>query len=180
MSKSDCDVKIIGATQLKKRLDSANLLKTPLRTYFNSTGAVVVKEAKKHVPKDTGKLKDSIVFNPIAQRGRLPAGIKIQAEAKYASYVHGFMNGKFRQSKPWSRTKPHWPPVSALVGWSKRKGLNPYAVAAGIAKKGTPIIPFLKIGYNKTRIKRKALLAITAKEVEKKWIESRKKVKLRS
>tara|TARA_B100000287_G_scaffold430919_1_gene487125 strand:- start:237 stop:764 length:528 start_codon:yes stop_codon:yes gene_type:complete len=169
--------KIIGANQLKKRLDSANLLKTPLRTYFNSTGAVVTKEAKKHVPTDTGKLKDSIVYNPLAQRGRLPAGITIKAEAKYATYVHGKMSGKFRQSEPWNRTKPHYPPVQALVGWSKRHGMNPYAVAASIARKGTPIVPFLKIGYNKTRLKRKALLLATTKEVEKKWKASRKNIK---
>ena len=86
------------------------------------------------------------------------------------------MHENFRQSKPWSRSKPHFPPVQALVGWSRRKGLNPYLVASSIAKKGTPIVPFLKIGYNKTRAKRRALLAITSKDIERQWKQSRKKL----
>jgi|TARA_R100001163_G_C5067744_1_gene207136 hypothetical protein len=176
MSKSDYEVKILGINQLRKRLDIAKLGAKPLRTYYNSTGMVVVKEAKKHVPEDTGKLKDSITYNPVMQRGRLPAGIRIKADAKYASYVHGYMHENFRQSKPWSRSKPHFPPVQALVGWSRRKGLNPYLVALSIAKKGTPIVPFLKIGYNKTRAKRRALLAITSKDIERQWKQSRKKL----
>tara|TARA_B100000287_G_scaffold166760_1_gene157299 strand:- start:1610 stop:2146 length:537 start_codon:yes stop_codon:yes gene_type:complete len=177
MAQSQFEVKIIGAKQLRRRLDSANLLLKPLRTYFNSTGMVVAKEAKKHAPSDTGKLKDSITFSPIAQRGRLPAGVSIKSNVKYASYVHGFMDGKFRLSEPWSRSKPHWPPVSALVGWSKRKGLNPYLVARAIAKKGTPIVPFLKIAYRETKAKRHALLAITTREVEDLWRKSRKSIR---
>lgn len=31
----------------------------------------------------------------------------------------------------------------ALMGWAKRKGLNPYAVAKSIEKKGSPAQPFL-------------------------------------
>jgi hypothetical protein len=49
-------------------------------------------------------------------------------------------------------------------------------VALSIAKKGTPIVPFLKIGYNKTRAKRRALLAITSKDIERQWKQSRKKL----
>ena len=34
-------------------------------------------------------------------------------------------------------TRPHRPPISAIAGWSRRKGLNPWAVAANIEKYGT-------------------------------------------
>jgi hypothetical protein len=34
-------------------------------------------------------------------------------------------------------TSAHWPPVSALRAWAEKKNLNPWAVAASIARKGT-------------------------------------------
>lgn len=44
-------------------------------------------------------------------------------------------------------TRPHWPPVSALAGWARRHGANPYAVAAGIAKHGTKAQPFMRPSF---------------------------------
>ena len=60
MSKQETSFKLIGANQLRKRLDLKNLTLKPLRTYYNATGKVVVKQAKKEAPSDTGKLKQGI------------------------------------------------------------------------------------------------------------------------
>lgn len=61
----------------------------------------------------------------------------------------GRFEGKFSSNVPYSMavhegTRPHMPPVSALEAWSKKKGLNPWAVAKNIAKFGTKANPFLK------------------------------------
>ncbi len=44
-------------------------------------------------------------------------------------------------------TKPHMPPVSALQDWAQSKGINPWAVAMSIKKKGTKANPFVKRTY---------------------------------
>jgi hypothetical protein len=41
-------------------------------------------------------------------------------------------------------TRPHWPPVDALVGWARRHGFaKPFLVARAIALHGTRAVPFL-------------------------------------
>lgn len=40
-------------------------------------------------------------------------------------------------------TKPHMPPVDGLKEWAASHGLNPWAVAFSISKKGTKAQPFL-------------------------------------
>lgn len=40
-------------------------------------------------------------------------------------------------------TGPHMPPIDAITPWAKKKGLNPWAVAMSIKKKGTKANPFL-------------------------------------
>lgn len=174
MASSEFEIKVTGANQLKRRLVSQGFLLLPLRQYFNSTGLAITARAREIAPKDLGTLRNSITFKPVRAKGRMPRGIKIMATAPYAIYVHGDPNKKYRQSPPFNRTKPHYPPVSALTGWAERKGLNPYAVAASIAEKGTPIIPFLKMAYNDTRAERKILLSIATRSIESNWKAGRK------
>lgn len=55
-------------------------------------------------------------------------------------------------------TKPHTPPISALIPWAKSHNLNPWSVQAKITKWGTDPQPFLfKIG--ETTIKEEGKLA---------------------
>ena len=42
-----------------------------------------------------------------------------------------------------SGTKPHWVPIDKLKPWAKIRGVNPWAVRASIAKKGTKAKPWL-------------------------------------
>lgn len=48
-------------------------------------------------------------------------------------------------------TKPHWVPIEALKRWAAQRGLNPYAVQAGIAKKGTRPQPFMHPAYDNNK-----------------------------
>jgi hypothetical protein len=167
------EYEVLGAKKLKKRLDLANLSALPLRKYFNSTGLIMTAKARELAPQDEGTLANSIRFRPVKRLGRLPRGIIVEATAPHAKFVHGDVNRKFRQSPPFNRTKPHFPPVEALRGWSERKGLNPYAVQQSIGKKGTPIVPFLRMAFNQSRPERKLLLKIVTIEIEQQFRKGR-------
>ena len=54
-------------------------------------------------------------------------------------------------SEPFNRTRPHFPPVKALTGWSKRHGMNPYQVAISIAEKRNANSSILKNGLQRFR-----------------------------
>jgi hypothetical protein len=48
-------------------------------------------------------------------------------------------------------TKPHMPPVDELKEWADSKGMNPWALAMSIKKKGTKANPFVPRTFSKTR-----------------------------
>ena len=177
MANTGFSVKVEGANKLKKRLDSKNLLYKPLRQYFNATGKSVKEYAKENTPTDTGKLKSQIKYKKVADRGRLPGGVKVYVTTPYASYVHGSMNKNFKykglrypeNKDSFNRTKPHWPPFKALTGWADRHGIPVYLVAKSISEKGTAIVPFLKMGYEQSKFDRKILLDLAMKKVENNW-----------
>ena len=181
MAKQQFKVEVQGAIQLKKRLDEKKLLYKPLRNYFNVVGKIVKKQAKTQTPEFTGRLKSQIKYKRVRDKGRLPGGIKVFVTTPYASYVHGSMdkNYKYRGLKypqdkdKFSRTKPHWPPASAIQKWADAKGIPVFLVQRSIAEKGTAIIPFIKMGYEQTEVQRKIALQQASKSVELMWKKSR-------
>lgn len=186
MAKKDFEFKVIGAEKLRKRLDSKKLLLVPLRNYFNATGKIVKEKAKENTPEDTGKLMASIKYKRVQQKGALPKGIKVYSSSPYAETVHGKItaNHKYKGMqlvKPYSRenresfdrTPPRFVSARKLKGWSDRHDMNPHAVSAGIARRGTPIIPFLKMGFEQSEAERKVLLKIATEQVERKWKSKR-------
>jgi|TARA_R100001163_G_C5066844_1_gene205512 hypothetical protein len=186
MANKDFEFKVIGADKLRKRLDSKNLLLLPLRNYFNATGKIVKEKAKENTPEDTGKLMASIKYKRVQQKGALPRGIKVYSNSPYAQSVHGAITAKHKYkgltlAKPYSksnrakfdRTPPRFVPPQKLKGWSERHDMNPHAVSAGIARDGTPIIPFLKMGYEQSEAERKILLKVATEQVERKWKSKR-------
>ena len=174
MASTEIEFKITDAESLRKRLKANNLLMTPLRNYFNASGKIIKEKSKEHAPVDTGALKRSIKYTRVKNTGRIPNKVKIYASANHASFVHGNPQSKFRMTEPFNRTRPHYPPVKALTGWAKRHGMNPYAVANSIAQKGTPIVPFLKMGYRDSAPERKVLLSIANKQIERQFKKGRK------
>ena len=175
MASSDIQFKITGAQNLRKRLKANNLLMTPLRNYFNASGKIIKEKSKGHAPVDTGALKRSIKYTRVKNTGRIPNKVTIFASAPHASFVHGNPNKKFRMSEPFNRTRPHFPPVKALTGWSKRHGMNPYVVANSIAQKGTPIVPYLKMGLRDAKPENKVLLQVATKQIERQFKKGRKR-----
>mgnify|MGYP000185499765 FL=1 len=110
---------ISGMTQIKRKLQNAGFTLIPLRHLMNEHSEVIVEEAKKVVPVDTGKLQKSIQAKNVAMRGRLPTSVKIEATAPHSAFVHGnfkrLPNGyrlpPKKNRKNWGganwRTKPH-------------------------------------------------------------------------
>lgn len=47
-------------------------------------------------------------------------------------------------------SKPHFPPVSALQAWADMHGINVWALAYSISKKGTQPHPYIKPTYDET------------------------------
>ena len=172
------EFKVIGAEKLKKRLKANNLLLTPLRDYFNATGKVVKKYAKENTPEDTGALTSSIKYKKVKSKGALPKGIMVYSDKSYAKEVQyrGLKFDKQYSSEnraQFDRTAGRAVSAQKLKGWSERKGLNPHAVSASIARQGTPIIPFLKMGYEQSFAERKVLLLEATKKIERKYKKGR-------
>jgi hypothetical protein len=166
---------IEGISKLRKRVDLANLTAKPIRNYMTGAGQILRKKAIQETPKFTGSLANSIHVQRIKSKGRIPNSVKIYSSRSYASYVHGDpkISGRLKLTKPYTRSKPHYPPIKKLIPWAQAKGLNPYAVQRSIGKKGTPLVPFFLIAEKETRSKRLALLSTTTKQIERQYLKGR-------
>ena len=165
---------IQGGRNLARRLDLNKLAGVALRNFFSAYGQLVVTTAKKEAPRFSGDLRGSLTFQHVRGAGGLPEGIDVFSRADHALFVHGFYDDDHKLSKPWSRSKPHWPPKKALQGWADAKGIPVYLVQKSIAEKGTPIIPFFKIAIKKNELNKKLLLQGTGLKIEANWKASRK------
>ena len=163
-----------GFNRFEQRLKLQALAGVALGNFFSAYGQAVVTEAKQIAPRFEGKLRGSLTFKHAGiDATGIPIGIDVYSRSSYALYVHGFYDQKFNLKEPWSRSKPHYPPIKAITKWSKAKGLNPYAVQQAIGTKGTPLIPFFKIAINNNEAQRKLLLKKTGVQIEAKWTAGR-------
>jgi len=90
-------------------------------------GAIRLQRAERiEAPRDTSNLAANI---NIIELGEFE--VMISPKANYAEAIH---KGRLPGSAP---------PVSALEGWARRKGINPYAVQKSIQRKGTKPNPFV-------------------------------------
>jgi HK97 gp10 family phage protein len=91
---------------------------------------VVERSAKKNAPVDTGRLRNSITH-------------AVQTTSAFAPRLQGII-GTSVMYAPFIETgtgvfvgeSPYFPPPSALAGWARRHGMNPYLVARAIFEKG--------------------------------------------
>lgn len=92
-------------------------------------GAELQKEARALVPVDTSALRISIENSASPVNGGYM--VKVEPTLPYAKDI------EFGRP-PGTQVSP-----AALMGWARRKGLNAYAVAKSIEKKGSPAQPFM-------------------------------------
>ena len=105
----------------------------------------IERESAVEAPADTGRLRGGITSTLRESTGT------IFSTSHYAKFVH-------------EGTRPHRVGADKLMGWAKRKGLNPYAVANSIRKKGTKANPFFVRALEKNKMK---ALEIFSSEIDK-------------
>jgi len=165
---------VLGAGELKRRLKLQALAGVHLRNFFAEYGKLIVTDAKKTAPRFEGNLRGSLTYKHLPTASGIPTGIELFSRSPYALYVHGYYDQKFNMKEPWSRTKPHYPPIKALQKWADAKGINVYAVQHAIGQRGTPIIPFFKIAIKNNEAQRKLLLSKTGIKIEAQWRAGRR------
>ena len=90
-------------------------------------GAIRLQRAERiEAPRDTSNLAANINIIDLG-----PMEVMISPKANYAEAIHK------------GRLPGNPPPASQLESWARRKGLNPYAVAKSIGRKGTKPNPFV-------------------------------------
>lgn len=132
-------VEVKGVRDLMRALDPGRIIGPPLRAYLTAGILRVEEEAKPLIPRDTGYLARSL------QSSVQDTEATLRTNAPHALYVHGPMDGRRK------RTRPHWPPIAAITPWARRHGMDPYLVARSIARKGTPLVPFLTLAVRQAR-----------------------------
>lgn len=116
---------------------------------FLDRGAIYIQsQARSNAPVDTGRLRNSIGVESPTARTRI-----VGANTAYAEYVE-------------TGTRPHWPPPSALAGWARRHGTDPFLVARAIARAGTKPQPYMKPAAEAGETFIKSLIPTLAAEIE--------------
>lgn len=111
-----------------------------MQTAFNKSPVVVSKILEKATIMSGEVIKGSVMREaPRGETGRLrdyvtaeyrPIQVVVKPGVNYAIFVH-------------EGTKPHFPPVTAVSKWALRRGINPWALAVTMARKGTKENPFM-------------------------------------
>lgn len=121
--------RIKGAISTRKKLEElAVSLYGPVMIGGMRRGVLrIVRDAKKNAPVDTGQLKNSIT-GYVTVRDKTLTGV-VGSNVKHAPWME-LGTGVF------AGNSAYFPPPSALAVWSRRHGVNPYAVALGIFRRG--------------------------------------------
>jgi len=108
-----------------------------LQTEIEKSAKKVVKKIKLYAPTDQGDLRKSVKYVITDD------GFEVDA-LPYLDYIDKGVNGiKKSVGSIYSYTLKK-PPIKSLKGWSKRKGLNPYAVQNSLYYNGLKPKRFLR------------------------------------
>lgn len=120
------DVTINGLARLQHQMEKYPSISEPhINKAIGRSLVRILGQEKQQAPVDTGNLRDNWKIDIGRFEGSLVSN------APYSAAVHG-------------GSRPHMPPVDAITRWAQKRGLNPWAVAKSIAKKGTKANPFLQ------------------------------------
>lgn len=124
-------------------------------------GGDVLPTARALTPKDTGALAASLTVYV----GPQASGIR--TSSRKAPYVHG----RFAiPSPPRRRTRPHYPPPNqSLSRWARGHGIAVFVLQQAIARRGTPIVPFIAEAVDKEYGKLRHHIDAAAKRIERRF-----------
>lgn len=120
---------------------------TQISRAIYSTILIYRRLASMKAPVDRGNLSGTYWRETYNADGAISG--RLENVAPYAMYVHGDGSAE--------RSAPHWPPMEAIEGWANRHGIPPFLVARSIARKGTPLVPFLKDAIEECEPERKMI-----------------------
>lgn len=141
MSKGSVDISIPRSEQKKFEKELERFRKRNNEEFDHRVEQATLaasKMASRNAPVGEGDLSQEIYVETVgsAKNGQITGNV-ISPMQHSASVEYG--------------SKPHMPPVNALIEWSKRKNINPWAVAMSIKRKGTPAQPFFYPAWNKAQ-----------------------------
>jgi hypothetical protein len=140
-----------GLPELLNKLQTRRLIAAPVSRFFRSAGFRIQGRAMQKAPVDTGFLKNSI--QPEFDSGSPMRYVRVGTNAQQAAPME-------------FGTRPHFPPVRAITPWAQRHGIDPFALALSIARKGTKPHPFLKPALDESVPDIRALLSVMGREIE--------------
>ena len=153
---TDITIQIVGLDELVRKVNDPALLGEPLRDFFYKSTSVIQRDAQVLAPVDTGRLRASITSSvdasPIPEFGMVSTNLA----PHYAPDVE-------------YGTRPHFPPISALMGWASRHGMNPYLVARKIARYGTKGVFFFRRAAENNISNILTYLKEAATDIENRW-----------
>jgi HK97 gp10 family phage protein len=144
-------VRVEGAQELAGALGRAQTAIAPaVRRAMQQSLLLIEADARRNVAHDTRQLMNSIT----SQITEAPGGLvgKVGPSVAYGLYVE-------------RGTRPHWPPLAALVPWARRHGIPARAVQVAIARRGTRARPFLQPAFDKNKDTIVALFAAAGQAV---------------
>lgn len=148
------DVQILGVEQITRRL-KPDLIGEPLRDFFKTAAQVAKERISNLTPGDTRTLVNS--YKSEVESAPVPTYGRVWTDAAYAPFVE-------------FDTRPHMPPVDALRGWAGRKGLNPWAVAMAIKRRGTRGRHMFELGLERSKGAIQGLMRDLAQAIERRWV----------
>jgi hypothetical protein len=125
----------------------------------------VIPDARAGAPRDKGEMADSLSAHVSGTPMLRFAGFRSNSRKFW------FVHGRFSiPAPPHRRSRPHYPPANqSLRAWSRRHGLPVAVVQQAIAKKGTPIVPFLAEAVDKNMNRLRARLKDAETEIERRF-----------
>lgn len=127
-----------GVEELRAKLKQvqSDLKGQPMVQGMQEATLAVTGSARRYAPVDTGRLRASIMPS-VTSTGDSVRGV-VGSNVKHAPFQE-------------LGTRPHWPPISALVRWAARHGISAYLVARAIARRGTKAIRYLERGFEENQ-----------------------------
>lgn len=147
MSFLNVEIRKLRETQREMDRVARELHGDPMVEAMRDSTLYVTRDARRLSPVDMGVLRASIVPE-VSSSGKEVRGV-VGSDKKHAPFME-------------FGTRPHWPPISALVTWARRHGTSAYLVARAIARKGIKERRMLREGLamNRDRIKQRFIRAV--------------------
>ncbi len=160
-------VEIEGLDELVARAKAGGtLVGKPLRRFFTRASLAVQKQSRELAPVDTGRLRSSINYD--VDSSALPLWAEIGPSTNYGASVE-FGIGDFNEG-PGGLGQRRLPTAAELEGWARRHGMNAYAVARIIEKRGgIPPRPYMRPGFEDAMLEIDEALDACATDIEEQW-----------